>query len=67
MQEKPPEPDKSPTAQPSEPTAETGIRLKLTAEQRLLVEGWENAHGRKMTEQEIRFGIELWNSTVGEL
>jgi hypothetical protein len=48
-------------------TTETGTELNLTAQQKLLVEGWEKAHGRKMTEQEIKFGIELWNATVGEL
>lgn len=48
-------------------TNETGTELQLTAEQSSLVEGWEQSHGRRMTEQEIRFGIELWNSTVGEL
>ena len=51
----------------AEPTTETGTELNLTAEQRSLVEGWEQSHGRKMTAQEIRFGIELWNATVGEL
>ncbi len=53
--------------QPTPVPDEAGTRLELTPEQKLLVEGWEKAHGRKMTEQEIRFAVELWNSTVGEL
>ncbi len=63
----PPEPDKRHTAQPAEPTATAGTEIVLTAEHKALIEGWEKAHGRRMTEQEIRLGVELWNSTVGEL
>jgi hypothetical protein len=53
--------------QPTPDPDEAGTRLELTAEQKGLVAGWEAAHGRRMTEQEILFGIELWTKTVGEL
>jgi hypothetical protein len=62
------EPTKPETAtQPTSVRDEAGTPLKLTAKQKALVEGWEIGHGRKMTDQEIRFAVEVWNKTVGEL
>lgn len=46
---------------------EAGTRLELTPEQKSLVEGWEAAHGRRMSEKEIIFALEVWTNTVGEL
>lgn len=65
--EKTPETDTAPKPPQTESTTANGNKLTLTDEQKLLVEGWEQSHGRKMTDQEIQFGIDYWDTTVGEL
>jgi hypothetical protein len=60
-----------PPEKPSQPapanTTPTGIRQKLTPDELLMVQGWEKAHQRTMTDQQIRFAIAEWNATIGEI